>query len=83
MSEQYVQVGTVTLSDGTEVPQYEAQFTTKGPHRFERWWRCAICGWEFPESEVSLINGAAYCHRFHHNHPAEVKREGGIKWHSR
>jgi hypothetical protein len=83
MSSQHVQRGTTTLSDGSSAPVYEAQFVTGREHNYERWWRCVVCGFEYPESEVSVINGAAYCHKFKHNHPAEVKGEGGVKWHSK
>ena len=48
---------------------YQASRATRGPYSFQRWHTCRTCGFDFPESEIMLINGGAYCTR--HGHAAE------------
>ena len=43
---------------------YEAQYVTSSPPRGERWYTCQICGLDFPESEVCVSGGAAFCYKY-------------------
>ena len=40
----------------------EAQYTSYGPASGRKWFTCQICGLDYPEDEVSMQGGAAFCH---------------------
>lgn len=54
------------VSDGAGGTMVQANFATKGPHSFRRWYNCQICGLSYPEDEVVLYGGVAYCIKFKH-----------------
>lgn len=49
----------------------EVNFTSKGRHSWRRWYQCSICGFSFPEDQVVLVGGAAYCTKYKHFLDAE------------
>ena len=46
---------------------YEAQQATRGPVSFQRWYTCAVCAFDYPQSKVVLKGGVAYCIPRRHN----------------
>jgi len=77
MSEQYIE-RTVDYDayrrvnpTGGSTTMIEAQFTPRGKQSWRRWYNCNICGLTYPEDEVRLIGGAAYCVKFKHYLEAE------------
>jgi hypothetical protein len=63
MSSQYVTTTVIYESNGVSysTTMEEAQFTSKGPYSFERWYQCQICAHDFPKSQVVLRGDAAFC----------------------
>jgi formylmethanofuran dehydrogenase subunit E len=57
--EQFV---TVThTKDGVDYEMLEARYAPKGPASGRLWYLCTICGGYFPEDEVRLKGGQAFC----------------------
>jgi len=55
------------VDDGAGGTMIQANYTSKGPASFRKWYNCQICGLSYPEDEVELDDsGAAYCYRFDH-----------------
>ena len=38
-----------------------ANYATRGPYTYRKWYNCTICGFDYPEDEVILRGGLAYC----------------------
>lgn len=62
--------------DTDSVDMLEAQFAPKGRFSWRRHYVCQICGFTYPQDEVLVKGGLAYCYRF--SHDQDSKREGGI-----
>jgi hypothetical protein len=60
MAEQHI-LRTFTGNDGEEYSMYEAQFATRGPFSWQKWYTCCECLFDFPEGDVLLKDGKAYC----------------------
>lgn len=39
----------------------EAQYGTRGPFSWRKWYVCRICANDYPEDQVVLRHGVAYC----------------------
>jgi len=65
------------VSNGTTYLTYmfEAQRATRGPYSFRKWYTCRICGFDFPEDQVVLRGGAAYCIPYNHYYEIEKRRK--------
>ncbi len=48
-----------TFTVGGQTFTYKKDGVTPG-HRFEKWYRCHICGFNYPESEVVFFRGKPY-----------------------
>ena len=60
VSDQFI-TRTITDVDGNDHEMLEVQYTTRGPARGRRWYTCHICALDFPEDQVILSGGVAYC----------------------
>lgn len=47
--------------DGNDYTVYEAESGTRGTANGKKWYTCHLCSFDFPEDEVKIIGGAAYC----------------------
>jgi len=54
---------------------YAPYRATRGPHSFQRWYTCQICGFDFPASEIVHVGGAPYCTRYQHATEAMIRRD--------
>ena len=61
--------------NGTEM--YEAQYATRGPAKFKKWYTCVVCAFDYPEDKVVLKGGAAFCTPRKHHLIMDKQRTGG------
>ena len=76
MASQHV-VRTYTDADDVDHEMFEAQFTSRYPFSFKRWYTCHICGLDYRIDEVMLQGGIAFCIPLEDYKEMNERRQGG------
>ncbi len=70
-----------TVDDGAGGTMLLANYASKGPQSWRRWYNCQICGFSYAEDEVVIDDsGAAYCYRFKHYEEIGKPTAGRLKF---
>jgi len=69
-----------TVSDGAGGTMVQANYATGKGQSFKRWYNCQICGFSYPEDEVILDGGLAYCLKFDHYLDIDKLSAGELKF---